>query len=101
MPGPPSAMAMWFPRADEHELAVSLGLCEADRARLRALIDAAQEQTARDHPGVTVRVYRWHVWRVVRAMHRAGQVNTPQGRSAAYAWLAAGGGSPDEVDAEG
>ncbi|MBL0920730.1 MAG: hypothetical protein IBJ10_01235 [Phycisphaerales bacterium] len=79
---------MWLPRADEHDLAHSLNLTEcADPAELRALVEAAQDEAARMLPGVPVRVYRWHVWRVVRALHRCGVLNTPEGRSRAYLWL--------------
>lgn len=88
MTWPPDSVVLWLPREDEHELAASLGLCEPDRALLRALVEAAQRQTAHDLAGVPVRVHRWHVWRVVRAMHRAGATNTPDGRAAAYALLA-------------
>jgi len=84
----PSQVILWRPRADEHALAASLGMCERDPELLRELIEAAQEQTARDLPGVPVRVHRWHVWRVVRAMVRVGALNTPDGRAAAYAILA-------------
>ena len=87
---PPKQIVLWLPRADEHELAASLGLCERDPNLLREMIEAAQAQTARDLPGVPVRVHRWHVWRVVRAMARAGAANTPDGRAAAYALLSEG-----------
>lgn len=86
----PHSVILWLPRADEHELAASLGLCERDPALLRELIERAQQQVARDLPGTPVRVYRWHVWRVVRAMHRAGVLNTPDGRARAYTWIALG-----------
>lgn len=86
----PDSVELWRPRADEHALAASLGLCEADPDLLRQLIEAAQDQVARDMPGVPVRVHRWHVWRVVRAMQRAGVTNTPDGRAMAYGLLARG-----------
>lgn len=91
MNGHPDQVVLWLPREDEFDLAASLGMCEPDRALLREMIEAAQQQTARDLPGVPVRIHRWHVWRVVRAMHRAGATNTPAGRAAAYALLAGGG----------
>lgn len=84
----PALIALWIPRDDEHALAASLGLVPADPRLHRELQEAGQEQAARDLPGVTVRIGRWHVWRVVRAMHRAGTTNTPDGRAAAYALLA-------------
>jgi hypothetical protein len=90
----PDAVILWLPRADEHELAASLGLCECDPALLRDLINAAQDQVARDLPGTSVRVHRWHVWRVVRAMHRCGVLNTPDGRARAYTWLATNPSGP-------
>jgi hypothetical protein len=93
---PCKGVYLWLPREDEHDLAASLGMCEQDRAVLRALIDGACEQTARDHPGVPVRVCRWHVWRVVRAMHRAGVLNTAEGRSTAYMVLATQGRDDNE-----
>lgn len=83
----PSQVALWIPRRDEHELAASLGMCERDPDLLEELVQAAQEQVARDLPGVPVRVYRWHVWRVVRAMAKAGVTNTPDGRAEAFARL--------------
>jgi hypothetical protein len=83
----PSHAYLWLPRADEHAVAASLGICEADPVLLRQLVEAAQEQTARDMPGCKVVIARWHVWRVVRAMVRCGVTNTPGGRAAAYAWL--------------
>lgn len=84
----PNDVAIWRPRADEHELAASLGMCEPDPERLAELIREGQTETARLMPGVPVRVYRWHVWRLVRAMVRCGVTNTPQGRATAVAWLA-------------
>lgn len=84
----PQSVHLWLPRGDEHALAASLGLCERDPNLLRELVEAAQEQVARDMPGVHVTIHRWHVWRIVRAMHRVGVANTPDGRAAAYAWLA-------------
>jgi len=83
----PDLVQLWRPRGDEHKLAASLGLCEEDPELLRQLVTAAQEQVARDLPGTRVRIYRWHVWRVVRAMQRAGQTNTPAGRAAAFGWI--------------
>lgn len=87
----PGMIFLWRPRDDEHALAASLGLCEADRELLRQLIDAAADALPRDHPGTRVRVHRWHVWRVVRAMHRAGFTNSPEGRAAAYMLLGTAG----------
>lgn len=84
----PDQVSLWLPRGDEHELAASLGMCEADPKLLRKLIEAARLQLAGEMPGVPVRVYRWHVWRVVRTMAKAGLLNTPDGRSAAFAILA-------------
>lgn len=86
----PKEVVMWIPRADEHALAASLKMCEADPKLLRELVEAAQEQTARDLPGVPVVIRRWHVWRVVRAMQRAGVTNTPDGRATAYVMLFSG-----------
>ena len=90
----PEAVHLWIPRRDEHELAASLGMCEKDPDLLEKLVRAAQDDLARTMPGVPVRVHRWHVWRVVRAIHRAGFTNTPDGRAAAYGMLA--GGNDDE-----
>lgn len=84
-----NSVHFWLPRDDEHDLAASLGLCERDPKILRRLVEQSREQTARDHPHTDVRIHRWHVWRVVRAMHRAGALNTPDGRATAIAWLAA------------
>lgn len=84
----PDRVALWIPRGDEHALAASLGLCDPDPRRLRELVEAAQAQLARDLPGVPVRVGRWHVWRIVRALARAGLTNTPDSRAAAFALLA-------------
>ncbi len=84
----PESVHLWLPRGDEHALAASLGLCERDPQLLRELVEAAQDQTARDLPGVRVTIHRWHIWRVVRAMVRVGAINTPDGRAAAYGWLA-------------
>ncbi len=86
----PQSVALWLPRQDEHALAASLCMCERDPALLRALVEAAQESAARAMPGVPVRIHRWHLWRVVRTMHRAGAINTPNGRAAAYALLSEG-----------
>ena len=83
----PDSVELWRPRGDEHALAASLGLCEKDPELLRQLIEGAQEQIARDLSGVPVRVFCWHVWRVVRAIHRAGMTNTPEGRAAAFVIL--------------
>jgi len=79
---------MWRPRADEHALAASLGMCEQDPELLQQMIAAAQQQTARDLPGARVRVYRWHIWRVVRTMARLRLRNTPEDRAIAYDALA-------------
>lgn len=95
----PKTVHLWLPRADEHALAASLGMCEADPKLLRDLLTAAQEQLARDLPGTPVRIHRWHVWRVVRAMQRAGQANTPEGRAAAYGLLALGRAGGSDADA--
>lgn len=84
---PPEQIVLWLPRGDEHALAASLRMCEADPELLRELVEAAQKQTAHDLPGVPVRVHRWHVWRVVRTMARLGVTNTPDGRAAAYVHL--------------
>lgn len=86
----PAVVALWLPRADEHALAASLGLCEPDPALLRELLEAAQAQTARELHGTPVRIHRWHLCRVVRAMQRAGVTNTPAGRAAAYTLLSSG-----------
>ncbi len=86
---PPHRVALWMPRGDEHELAASLGMCEADPALLRELLDAARSAIAQDHPGAHVCVRRWHVWRVVRALAKLGLKNTPAGRATAYAALLA------------
>jgi len=88
MADPLTDVIFWLPRRDEHALAASLKMCEPDPAMMEALVRAAQEQVALDMPGTRVRVYRWHVWRVVRALHRCGETNTPEGRSVAYIWLA-------------
>jgi hypothetical protein len=84
----PELVALWIPRADEHALAASLGLAHPDAAKHRELQETGQRQAAADLPGVPCRIYRWHVWRVVRAMHRAGLTNTPEGRAAAFGILA-------------
>jgi hypothetical protein len=86
----PQKVILWLPRGDEHALAASLGMCEKDPELLRQLIEQAQDQVARDLPGTKVIIARWHVWRVVRAMQRAGVANTSDGRAAAYALLAEG-----------
>lgn len=80
-------IALWLPRRDEHELAASLGMCERDPDLLQEVVTAAQREAAETAGGTPVRVYRWHVWRVVRAMVRAGVLNTPEGRAEAYARL--------------
>jgi hypothetical protein len=87
----PDQVVLWLPRADEHELAASLGMCERDPALLRELLEAARGDIERRHPGVRVRIARWHVWRVVRAMHRAGVINTPDGRALVFGLMASGG----------
>lgn len=89
-PSPPSAIALWLPRADEHALAQSLGLVQQDAALTAKLIGSERVTLARDHPGVLVRVGRWHIWRVVRTLHRLGLTNTPDARAAAYTQLAFG-----------
>lgn len=86
----PDLAVLWLPRGDEHELAASLGLCEKDPNLLRELVEAAQADCAERLPGAPVRIHRWHVWRVVRAMHKAGVTNTPYGRAAAYVLLSNG-----------
>ena len=86
----PSLVALWIPRADEHDLAASLGMADPAPALHREMQEAGQRQTAADLPGVPCRIYRWHVWRVVRAIHRAGLTNSPAGRAAAYGLLAGG-----------
>lgn len=87
---------LWLPRGDEHELAASLGMCERDPALLRELVEQAQQAVARDHPGMVVRVHRWHLWRVVRAMARLGVLNTPDGRAAAYVHLSTDRSASDD-----
>lgn len=82
------AIVLWLPRADEHALAASLGLCEPDPDLCARLVDAARIDCARRFPGVTVRVIRAHVWRMVRTLHRLGLTNTPDARSAAAVRLA-------------
>jgi hypothetical protein len=84
----PSTIELWLPRADEHALAASLGMCERDPELQRRLVEAGREEAARLWPGSPVRVRRYHVWRVVRAMHRGGFLNTPDGRAGAVALLA-------------
>lgn len=91
----PDLVVLWLPRGDEHALAASLGLCEADARLQRELIEAAQADCAERMPGTPVRVYRWHVWRVVRAMRRAGVTNTPAGRATAFTLLSQGGDLAD------
>lgn len=98
MPTRPDSVILWLPRGDEHELAASLGLCERDPDLLRQLITAAQETLAADLPGSRVRVYRWHVWRVVRALARTGGLNTPDGRATAFAFLARSSEQSHEQD---
>lgn len=80
-------IVLWLPRGDEHDLAASLFLCDADRSIMQDAITMARDQIARDLPGARVQVKRWHVWRVVRAMARARALNTPEGRALAYALL--------------
>lgn len=80
-------VVLWLPREDEHALAASLGMCEKDPKLLRELVESAQQQIARDMPGAVVRIHRWHIWRVVRAMHTVRVLNTPDGRAKAYAYL--------------
>lgn len=84
----PRRVILWLPREDEHDLAASLGMCEPSRELLHEMVQQAQEQTARDLPGVPVVIKRWHVWRVVRTLAREGLTNTPEGRAAAYGLLA-------------
>ena len=84
----PGLVALWIPRADEYDLARSLGLVDRPRDELDELADAVREQVARDLPGTPVRVHRARVWRLVRAMQRLGVTNTPDGRAAAAGWLA-------------
>lgn len=84
----PEKIIIWLPREDEHDLAASLGMVEADRAALANRIKAAQHQLAEDHPGIAVVVKRWHVWRVVRTMQSMGVLNTPYGRAAAFGAMA-------------
>ena len=72
-------MVIWLPRADEYALAHTLGMVDCDADTLGEIVTATQEQT-----GVQVRVHRWHIWRVVRAMVAAGATNTPEGRATAY-----------------
>lgn len=86
-PGP-SIIALWLPRADEHALAASLGMVGEDPSRVRAFVEGAAAECRRLYPDAEVKVGRWHVWRVVRALHRTGQQNTPEGRSVAYVHLA-------------
>ena len=90
----PQLIILWIPRGDEHALAASRGMCEKDPDLLQDLVDTTRRDLAQRMPGVPVRVYRWHVWRVVRALHQMGQLNTPEGRALAYQVLAheAGGG---------
>ena len=83
-PNQPNAVVIWLPRADEYALAHALGMVDCDVDTLGEIVTATQEQTARDLPGVPVRVHRWHIWRVVRAMVAAGATNTPDGRATAY-----------------
>lgn len=91
----PTDVAIWRPRADEHALAASLGMCVEDPAILEETISAAQAEAAQMMPGVPVRVYRFHIWRVVRAMVRCRVQNTPAGRATAVGWLAKGGDEDD------
>jgi hypothetical protein len=76
-------------------VAASLGMCEKDPETHRQLIEQAQHQVARDLPDAAVQVHRWHVWRVVRAMVRIGVENTPDGRAAAYNFLATNPGDDE------
>ena len=91
-------IAIWRPRGDEHQLAASLGMCESDPIAHGRLIEAAVVQTNREHPEIEIKVRRWHLWRVVRAMQRAGALNTPDGRALAYAKLEADGSYWSESD---
>lgn len=91
----PTLVQLWRPRGDEHALAASLCLCEPDPDLLRQLVEAAQEQVARDLPGSRVRVHRWHVWRVVRTMAKNNLVNTPSDRATAFGLLASEPGRED------
>ena len=82
----PSLIAVWLPRSDEFALARSLGLVEREEEEMRLIIT---ELNAEYKPqGVIVRVGRWHIWRVVRTMHRLGVLSTPDGRAYAYGILA-------------
>ncbi len=76
----------WLPRADEHELACTLGLVELDATHIEARIGELRRR------GGNIKVGRWHVWRVVREMARLGVTNSPDGRIAAYVHLARGTG---------
>lgn len=90
MPELPSVVHLWLPRGDEYELAASLGMVDKDRQLQHQLVNAAQEQIARDLPGVPVRVHRYHVWRIIRTLARLQMLNDPAGRSAAIVMLAEG-----------
>lgn len=84
----PQRIILWRPRADEHELARSLGMVDCDAETLQQIIESSQHQLAIDLPGTSVLVHRWHLWRVVRAMARANVLNDPAGRATAYGLLA-------------
>lgn len=88
----PQAIHLWRPRGDEHAVAASLGLCDADPNAVERSTEALRADAEKVFAGVPVRVHRFHVWRVVRAMVRLGVTNTSEGRAAAIGWLGSEGG---------
>lgn len=81
-------IAIWLPRRDEHELAMSLGMIDGDHAEMHNRLAVAKVAIARTMPQARLVVGRWHIWRVVREMVRLGVTNTPDGRAAAFGSLA-------------
>lgn len=81
----PSVICLWLPRKDEHALARSLGMIERTPEEMQQIISAIRAEW--EPKGVAVKVGRWHVWRVVRTIHRLGSISTPDGRAAAFGFL--------------
>lgn len=78
---------LWVPRRDEHALAASLGLCEPVFEDVTSRVTQEQDRAGRA-PDTAVVINRWHLWRVVRALHRTGSTNTREGLAKAAEFLA-------------
>lgn len=84
-PPPGTPCVTWLPPADEHRLAMSLGLVDQDRRRYMDMLVAIEAEAER--MGFTVHRGRWRVHRIVYQLSSLGMENNTKSRAAVYASL--------------